>query len=57
MLGVLVVVLWSHNLEGYLGTGSDGVGLEWGDGTCGALPLHILVWRCPLCLPCGTSSV
>ena len=57
VLGVLVVVMWSHILEGYMGGGSGGVGLDWGDGTFGALHFHILAWRFPVCLPCSPSSV
>ena len=57
VLGVPVVVLWSHSLGGSIGEVSSGFGLEWGAGTCGALPLHILAWICPVCLPCSPSSV
>ena len=42
VLSVPFVVLWRHSLGGYVGGGSDGVGLVWGTVTCEALLLHIL---------------
>ena len=57
VLDVPVVVLWSHSLGGSIGGGNAGVSLEWGAGTCGALPLHILEWRFPVCWPCSPILV
>ena len=42
VIGVTCVVLCSHILGGIIGGESAEVGLGWGTGTCGALPLHIL---------------
>ena len=38
MLGVPFEVMWSHVLGGSIGGVSATVGLEWGAGTCVALP-------------------
>ena len=57
VLGVPFVVLWSHSLGGSIGGGGTEIGLGWGAGTCGELPLHIMAWRCPVWLTCSPSSL